>query len=491
MNNLIKGNKFDWETVIGLEIHAQVKSSSKLFSSSSTAFGSKPNSQVSLVDAAMPGMLPVINKFCIEQAVKTGIGLNAKINNYSVFDRKNYFYADLPQGYQISQYKYPIVGEGKVTIDFKDGTSKDIRIVRLHLEQDAGKSLHDQNPKKTYVDLNRSGVALMEIVSEPDIRSADEAGLYISKIRSILMYLDTCDGNMQEGSLRADVNISVRKPGEDYGTRCEIKNLNSIKFIKQAINYEVKRQIETLEEGGIIKQNTLLFNTSTGKTRPMRSKEEAHDYRYFPDPDLLPLEIDEKDINKLKKTIPELPDDRKTRYVNSYNLSIYDASILTSDKYVSDYFDTVIKSDKALKESSKIVVNWITSELFSLLNEKNIEISKSPISPEHLGKLVKLIKEDVISGKIAKEVLVDMFNTKQDPDQIIEKKGLKQVTDSSEIENIVDEVLKENKIMVDQYLLGKEKLLGFFVGQSMKKSQGKANPKILNEILKIKLSKKK
>ena len=490
MSNLIKGKKHDWETVIGLEIHAQVKSNSKLFSNSSTAFGSKPNSQVSLVDAAMPGMLPVINRYCIEQAVKTGIGLKAKINNHSVFDRKNYFYADLPQGYQISQYKYPIVGEGKVVIDFKDGSSKNIRIVRLHLEQDAGKSLHDQNPTKTYVDLNRSGVALMEIVSEPDIRSADEAGLYISKIRSILMYLDTCDGNMQEGSLRADVNISVRKPGDDYGTRCEIKNLNSIKFIKQAINYEVKRQIETLEEGGVIEQNTLLFNTSTGKTRPMRSKEEAHDYRYFPDPDLLPLEIDQEDIDKLKKTIPELPDDRKARYVDDYNLSRYDASVLTADKFVSDYFDNVIRSDKALKDSSKIVVNWITSELFSLLNEKNIQINHSPITPKNLGKLVKLIKEDIISGKIAKDVLIEMFNTKQDPEKIIEQKGLKQVTDTSEIEKIVDEVLAENQKMVDQYLLGKDKLLGFFVGQSMKKSKGKANPQILNKILKIKLTKK-
>ena len=490
MSNLIKGKKYEWETVIGLEIHAQVKSNSKLFSNSSTAFGSKPNSQVSLVDAAMPGMLPVINKYCIEQAVKTGIGLKAKINNYSVFDRKNYFYADLPQGYQISQYKYPIVGEGKVIIDFKDGSSKDIRIVRLHLEQDAGKSLHDQNPKKTYVDLNRSGVALMEIVSEPDIRSADEAGLYISKIRSILMYLGTCDGNMQEGSLRADVNISVRQPGYEYGTRCEIKNLNSIKFIKQAINYESQRQVEVLEEGGVIEQNTLLFNTSTGKTRPMRSKEEAHDYRYFPDPDLLPLEIDQEEINKLKKTIPELPDDRKKRYVEDYNLSNYDASVLTADKLVSDYFDNIIKSDKTLKESSKIVVNWLTSELFSLLNEKNIEINNSPITPENLGRLVKLIKEDIISGKIAKDVLVEMFNTKEDPEKIIERKGLKQVTNTSEIEIIVEEVLEENKKMVEQYLSGKDKLLGFFVGQSMQKSKGKANPKILNEILKSKLSKK-
>jgi len=489
-NNLIKGNKFEWETIIGLEIHAQVKSNSKLFSNSSTTFGSKPNSQVSLVDAAMPGMLPVINQYCIEQAVKTGIGLNAKINNYSVFDRKNYFYADLPQGYQISQYKHPIVGEGKVSIDFKDGNSKDIRIIRLHLEQDAGKSLHDQNPTKTYVDLNRSGVALMEIVSEPDIRSAEEAGLYINKIRSILMYLDTCDGNMQEGSLRADVNISVRKLGDEYGTRCEIKNLNSIKFIKQAINYEAKRQIEILEEGGIIEQNTLLFNTSTGKTKPMRSKEEAHDYRYFPDPDLLPLDIHQKEINKLKSVIPELPDDRKKRYVDEYNLSNYDASVLTAEKYVSDYFDNVIQSDKILKGSSKIVVNWITSELFSLLNENNIEIQNSPITPDHLGKLVKLIQEDIISGKIAKDVLIDMYNTKKDPETIIDKKGLKQVTNISEIEHIVDEVLKENKKMVEQYLSGKDKLLGFFVGESMKKSKGKANPKILNNILKTKLSKK-
>ena len=330
----------------------------------------------------------------------------------------------------------------------------------------------------------------MEIVSEPDISSADEAGLYISKIRSILMYLDTCDGNMQEGSLRADVNISVRRPGDDFGTRCEIKNLNSIKFIKQAINYEVKRQIETLEEGGVIEQNTLLFNTSTGKTRPMRSKEEAHDYRYFPDPDLLPLEIDQEDINKLKKTIPELPDERKARYVDDFNLSNYDASVLTADIFVSDFFDNVIKSDIKLRDSSKIVVNWITSELFSLLNEKNIEINNSPITPKQLGKLVTLIQEDIISGKIAKDVLTEMFNTKQDPEKIIEQKGLKQVTDTNETESIVDQVIEENQKMVDQYLQGKDKLLGFFVGQSMKKSKGKANPKILNKILKIKLSKK-
>ena len=490
MNNLIQGQKHEWEMVIGLEVHAQVKSNSKLFSSSSTKFGSQPNSQVSLVDAAMPGMLPVINRYCVKQAIKSGIGLNAKINNYSVFDRKNYFYADLPQGYQISQFKYPIVGEGKVTIDFKDGSSKNIRITRLHLEQDAGKSLHDQNPSKTYVDLNRSGVALMEIVSEPDIRSPEEAGMYISKIRSILMYLDTCDGNMQEGSLRADVNISVRKPGDDYGTRCEIKNLNSIKFIKQAINYEVKRQIDILESGGSIDQNTMLFNTSTGKTRPMRNKEEAHDYRYFPDPDLLPLEISNQEIEKIKSSIPDLPDELKSKYMNKYNLSNYDASVLTSEKQISDFFDQTINSDSELKKSAKIIVNWITSELFSLLNNDNIEISNSPVSPNNLGQLTKLINTNVISGKIAKEVLIEVYKTKLSPIEIVEKKGLKQMTDSSEIESIIDNVLNENKAMVDQYLSGKDKLLGFFVGQAMKKTQGKANPKMLNEILLAKLAKK-
>ena len=488
MNNLIKGEKYDWEMVIGIEVHAQVKSNSKLFSSSSTKFGSPPNSQVSLVDAAMPGMLPVINKYCVEQAVKSGVGLNAKINNYSVFDRKNYFYADLPQGYQISQYKFPIVGEGKVTIDFKDGSSKDIRIVRLHLEQDAGKSLHDQNPSKTYVDLNRSGVALMEIVSEPDIRSPDEAGMYIAKIRSILMYLNTCDGNMQEGSLRADVNISVRKPNEDYGTRCEIKNLNSIKFIKQAINYEAKRQIEILESGGSIEQNTMLFNTSTGKTRPMRNKEEAHDYRYFPDPDLLPLEISDQDIEKIKSTIPELPDELKNKFINIYNLSNYDASILTADKQTSDYFNETIKSDPELKESSKIVVNWITSELFSLLNKNDLELSNSPVSPKNLGQLVKLISTNEISGKIAKDVLEEMFSSKKSAREIVDDKGLKQVTDQGEIEKVIDEVIKDNPKMVQEYLGGKDKLLGFFVGQAMKKTKGKANPKMLNDILLKKLS---
>ena len=483
MNNLFKGKTHEWEIVVGLEVHAQVKSNSKLFSSSSTTFGSSPNSQVSLVDAAMPGMLPVINKYCIEQALKSGIGLKAEINKYSVFDRKNYFYADLPQGYQISQYKYPIVGKGTVSIDLKNGTSKDIRIIRLHLEQDAGKSLHDQNPSKTYVDLNRSGVALMEIVSEPDLRSIEEVGLYISKIRSILMYLDTCDGNMQEGSLRADVNISVRKPGEKYGTRCEIKNLNSIKFIKQAIKYEAKRQIDIIENGGTIEQNTLLFNHKTGKTRPMRSKEEAHDYRYFPDPDLLPLHITNEEINVIKKQIPELPDERKNRYISNYGLSSYDASVLTVDRTISDYFDAVINSDTQLKESAKLISNWINTELFSLLNKNNLVISKSPVSPENLGQLVKLVITNVISGKIAKEVLVEMYSSQKSAIDIVEQKGLKQMTDTSEIEKIIQSVLDDNKEMVSQYKSGKTKLLGFFVGQVMKKTKGKANPKLLNDIL--------
>ena len=483
MSNLVKGKYNDWEIVIGLEIHAQVKSNSKLFSSSPTKFGSKPNSQVSLVDAAMPGMLPVINEYCINQAVKTGLGLNAVINKYSVFDRKNYFYADLPQGYQISQYKYPIVGQGKVTIDFKDGSSKDIRIVRLHLEQDAGKSMHDQHPTKTYVDLNRSGVALMEIVSEPDLRSAEEAAIYIGKIRTILMYLDTCDGNMQEGSLRADVNISVRKPGDDYGTRCEIKNLNSIKFIKQAIEYESKRQIQLIEEGKIIQQNTLLFNTQTGKTKAMRSKEEAHDYRYFPDPDLLPLELPNNLIETLTKEIPELPDKRKDRYIKKLNLSNYDASILTAEKEVSDYFDSVLQIHKQLESSAKLVANWITSELFSILKKNEINIHNSPITPDNLGKLIFLITTDKISGKIAKNIFEEMFYNKKSPNEIVEQRGLAQVSDSHEIENIIDQILNQNKDKVSDYKAGKVKLLGFFVGQAMKLSNGKANPKLLNALL--------
>jgi aspartyl-tRNA(Asn)/glutamyl-tRNA(Gln) amidotransferase subunit B len=488
MSSLIQGKFSKWETVIGLEIHAQIKSNSKLFSSSSTKFGSSPNSQVSLFDAAMPGMLPVINEFCIKQAVKTGLGLKAKINRYSVFDRKNYFYADLPQGYQISQYKHPIIGEGAVTIDFKDGSSKDIRIVRLHLEQDAGKSLHDQNPSKTYVDLNRSGIALMEIVSEPDLNSSHEASLYITKIRSILMYLDTCDGNMQEGSLRTDVNISVRKPGEELGTRCEIKNLNSIKFIKQAIEYEAMRQIKIIEEGGIIEQNTLLFNPQLGKTKPMRSKEEAHDYRYFPDPDLLPLKLEDDFIEIIKKDIPELPDERKKRYINEYKLSNYDSSVLTIEKSISDYFDKVLGCHQDLKKSAKLVVNWITSELFAILKKNEVEIHNSPITPYNLGQLVKLIISNKISGKIAKDVFEDMYKNSLSPEEIVNSRGLAQVTNVKEIELIIDQILKLNYDKVNDYKAGKTKLLGFFVGQAMQISKGKANPKILNDILIKKLS---
>tara|TARA_B100001123_G_C15340312_1_gene1034559 strand:- start:459 stop:1928 length:1470 start_codon:yes stop_codon:yes gene_type:complete len=487
MNNILNNKISKWEVVIGLEVHAQVKSSSKLFSSSSTAFGAPPNSQVSLVDAAMPGMLPVINEYCIKQAVKTGIGLNAKINNFSIFDRKNYFYADLPQGYQISQYKHPIVGKGVVIIDLPNGQSKEIRIVRLHLEQDAGKSLHDQHPNRTYVDLNRSGVALMEIVSEPDLRSSEEASIFILKLRSILKYLDTCDGNMQEGSLRADVNISVKRPNEDYGTRCEVKNLNSIKFIKQAIEYESKRQIDVIEKGGTIDQNTLLFDTNTGKTKPMRSKEEAHDYRYFPDPDLLPLELTDNFINNIKSDIPDLPDKRRSKYMSEYKLTGYDASIIISEKEISDYFDEVINLHKDLKKHSKLVVNWISSELFALLNKNNINIINSPITPDNLGKLIKLIISDTISGKIAKDIFDEMFVTKKTPEVIIKEKNLSQVSNVEEISIIIDKILKNNSEKVLEYKKGKTKLFGFFVGQIMKLTKGKANPKIVNDLLKDKI----
>ena len=488
MDNLIKGEKFNWEVVIGLEIHAQIKSLSKLFSSSPTKFGSLPNSQVSLVDAAMPGMLPVINEYCIKQAVKTGLGLKAKINKYSVFDRKNYFYADLPQGYQISQYKYPIVGEGVVIIDLPDGKEKKVRIVRLHLEQDAGKSLHDQHPNRTYVDLNRSGVALMEIVSEPDLRSSEEASIYISKIRSILQYLDTCDGNMQEGSLRADVNISVKKPQDDFGTRCEIKNLNSIKFIKQAIEYEARRQIDIIENGGEIKQNTLLFNTQSGKTSPMRTKEEAHDYRYFPDPDLLPLHLEDSYINNISKNISELPDEKKNKYMHTYGLSLYDSSVLIAEKEVSEFFEDVLKSKNKLIKHSKMVVNWITTELFAYLKKNNVNIKNSPIKPIDLGNLIELIISNKISGKIAKDVFEEMFNTSKSPDEIVNEKNLLQLSDTSEIEKIIDLIIEENNDKIKEFKNGKTKLFGFFVGQALKKSKGKANPKIINELLQKKLN---
>jgi len=479
---LIKRNNNEYEVIIGLEVHAQVLSESKLFSDSSTKFGAEPNTQVSLVDAAFPGMLPVINKFCVKQAVKTGIGLNAKINKISIFDRKNYFYADLPQGYQISQYKNPIVGEGNVILDLPDG-EKNIGIERLHLEQDAGKSIHDIDPKNTLVDLNRSGVALMEIVSKPDLRSLVEVNAYIKKLRSIMRYLGTCDGNMQEGSLRADVNVSVRKVGDkNLGTRCEIKNVNSIKFMQMAIDYEANRQVDVIEEGGKIDQETRLFDTKKNQTRSMRSKEDAHDYRYFPDPDLLPLELSDEYINELKKSIPELPDEKKKRFIDKFKLTPYEANILISDIETSKYFEEVIS-----KSDIKLSANWITGELFRLLNEKNLEISQCPISSKNLSKLINLIKDGTISGKIAKNVFEIMSDGDKDPVKIIEEKGLKQQSDPKELEKLIDKVINENLDKVKEYRSGKEKLFGFFVGQVMKVSNGKANPKLVNEILKKKL----
>ena len=479
-------NLKDWETVIGLEIHAQIISKSKLFSGASTNFGSEPNTQVSLVDAAMPGMLPVINKDCVKQAIKTGLGLNAQINKRSVFDRKNYFYPDLPQGYQISQFTQPIVGKGSIEIDLKDGSSKKIGITRLHLEQDAGKSVHDLEPNKTYIDLNRSGIALMEIVSEPDIRSAEEAQEYVKKLRSILRYIGTCDGNMEEGSLRCDVNISVRKKGEELGTRSEIKNVNSIKSIGQAVDYEFKRQIEIINSGGKIDQETRLFDEKKGETRSMRTKEEAHDYRYFPDPDLPPLEIKDDWINQIKKNLPELPDVKKEKLIKEHKISSYEAAILVSDKNNVEFFDKIINENK--KRNPKNIANWIIGDLFSLLNKNNLEIKNSPIKAEDLGELIDLIEDSTISGKIAKNVFEEMFKTKKKAKDIIEKKGLKQITNIDEIETIIDKVLNNNKDKVEEYKSGKEKLFGYFVGQVMQETEGTANPGIVNEILKKKLA---
>ena len=482
-NYYISGETGKWEVVIGLEVHAQVSSNAKLFSSSATKFGSEPNSQVSLIDAAMPGMLPVINKFCIEQAVKTGLGLKAKINLLSVFDRKNYFYADLPQGYQISQFKHPIVGEGEVILDMPYGTKK-IGIERLHLEQDAGKSLHDQDPTKTFIDLNRSGVALMEIVSKPDLRSPEEVAEYIKKLRSIMRYLGTCDGNMEEGSLRADVNVSVRKAGsKDFGTRCEIKNVNSIKFMQQAIQYEAKRQIELLEEGKKIDQETRLFDTKKNETRPMRSKEDAHDYRYFPDPDLPPLKFDQSFVDGIKKKLPELPDDKKERLIKDYKLSSYEAGVLISDKDTSDYFEDIAKNSDV-----KLSINWVIGDLFAALNKIGKSIKESPISSKNLAKLIDLIKNNTISGRIAKEVFELMINDNRDPKVIVEEKGLIQESNVGELEKIIEKVLKENGDKVAEYKSGKDKLFGFFVGSVIKESKGKANPALVNDILKKKLS---
>ena len=482
MSGVIQGATGPWEMVIGLEVHAQVTSASKLFSGAATSFGAEPNTQVSLVDAAMPGMLPVINKVCVEQAVRTGLGLKAQINLHSVFDRKNYFYPDLPQGYQISQYLQPVVGAGTLVLDMEDGTSREIGITRLHLEQDAGKSVHDMHPDRTYVDLNRSGVALMEIVSEPDLRSPEEAGAYLRKMRSILRYLGTCDGNMEEGSMRADVNVSVRRPGEEYGTRCEIKNVNSVRFVQQAIEVEAQRQVDILEDGGEIIQETRLFDSRKNETRSMRSKEEAHDYRYFPDPDLLPLEFEQAWVDDIAASLPELPDDRKARFVGDLGLSPYDAGVLVAEKEVADYFETV-----ATGRDAKVAANWITGDLFGALNKADLDIAESPVAAADLVALIDLITDDTISGRIAKDVFDTMIKTGRAPGEIVEEKGLRQVTDSGAIEALVDAVLEGNQDKVEEYRGGKDKLLGFFVGQVMKQSQGKANPKIVNDLLKQKL----
>jgi len=485
MTSVIQGQTGEWEMVIGLEVHAQVISEAKLFSGAATRFGAEPNSQVSLVDAAMPGMLPVINEHCVEQAVRTGLGLMAEINRVSVFDRKNYFYADLPQGYQISQYSRPIVGKGEIILDLPDGSMRTVGITRLHLEQDAGKSLHDQHPTKTYIDLNRSGVALMEIVSEPDLRGPEDAAAYLRKLRAILRYLETCDGNMEEGSMRCDVNISVRKVGDNrFGTRCEVKNVNSIRAVQQAIEYEAGRQVELIEGGGAVVQETRLWDPNQGITRSMRGKEEAHDYRYFPDPDLLPLELEDAFVERIRASLPELPDEKKLRFVNHYGLSPYDAGVLVAERARADFYEAVVDG----RRDPKICANWVITELFGALNKGGHDIDASPITAAQLGGLIDLIADDTISGRIAKDVFAEMYATGRDADAIVEEKGLRQVTDTGAIAGVIDEVLAEQADKVAEYRSGKDKLFGFFVGQVMKKTQGKANPKLVNEALAGKLN---
>jgi aspartyl-tRNA(Asn)/glutamyl-tRNA(Gln) amidotransferase subunit B len=478
---LLKGATGDWEVVIGVEVHAQVTSQAKLFSGASTEFGGAPNSHVSLVDAAMPGMLPVINEECVRQAIRTGLGLKAKINLKSVFDRKNYFYPDLPQGYQISQYKSPVVGEGAVTVDLESGDSVTVGIERLHLEQDAGKSLHDRHPTYSYVDLNRSGVALMEIVSKPDLRSAEEAKAFIAKLRSILRYLGTCDGDMEKGNLRADVNVSVRRPGEPLGTRCEIKNMNSISFIGDAIDHEARRQIEVLEQGGSIEQETRLYDPNRKETRPMRTKEEAHDYRYFPDPDLLPLELDAASVDELRKNLPELPDEKRARFMRDFSLSAYDADVLVAERETADYFETVAKG-----RDGKSAANWVINELFGRLNKAGKDVTSSPVSADQLGIVLDLIGEGTISGKIAKDLFEIVWEKGGDPRAIVEQRGMKQVTDIGAIEKIVDEIIAKNPDKVAD-AKSNPKAIGWFVGQVMKSSGGKASPQAVNDILKRKL----
>jgi aspartyl-tRNA(Asn)/glutamyl-tRNA(Gln) amidotransferase subunit B len=484
-SKLIKGATGDWEVVVGMEVHAQVTSQAKLFSGASTEFGGEPNSHVSLVDAAMPGMLPVINAECVAQAVRTGLGLNARINLRSVFDRKNYFYPDLPQGYQISQYKSPVVGEGEVVVDLPE-RSITVGIERLHLEQDAGKSLHDQHHAMSFVDLNRSGVALMEIVSKPDLRSSEEAKAFVSKLRTILRYLGTCDGDMEKGNLRADVNVSVRRPGEPLGTRCEIKNVNSIRFIGQAIEYEARRQIEVLEDGGAIDQETRLFDPGKGETRSMRSKEEAHDYRYFPDPDLLPLELTQDYVDGLARGLPELPDDKKARFMREFGLSGYDAGVLVAERESAEYFEAVVKTPGGSIRDAKAAANWIINELFGRLNREGKEIVASPVSADQLGAILDLIAQGTISGKIAKDLFEIVWAEGGDPHAIVDARGMKQVTDVGAIEKLVADIIAANPDKVEQ-AKAKPAMIGWFVGQVMKSSGGKANPQAVNELLKTKL----
>jgi aspartyl-tRNA(Asn)/glutamyl-tRNA(Gln) amidotransferase subunit B len=483
MSYVVEGSTGPWEVVIGLEVHAQVISHSKLFSGAATDFGSEPNTQVSFVDAGFPGMLPVINRECVAQAVRTGLGLNAHIHLVSRFDRKNYFYADLPTGYQISQYAHPIVGAGKVQIELADGSVKEIGVTRLHLEQDAGKSLHDQDPGKSYIDLNRAGVCLMEIVSEPDMRSPEEAGAYVRKLRQLVRYLGTCDGNMEEGSMRADVNVSVRKHGEPFRTRCEVKNVNSIRFVQQAVEAEAKRQIEVWEDGGTVMQETRLYDPGRGETRSMRSKEDAHDYRYFPDPDLLPLVLDEDWVENLRAGLPELPDAKRARFMAEYSIPFYDAGVLVAEQVIADFYETVARG-----RDGKLTSNWVIGDFFAGLNRTGHTIENSPVSAASLGKLLDLMADSTINGKIAKEVLEIMMDTGDDPGSIIDARGLRQVTDTGAIDAAVDAVLAANPDKLAEYKSGKEKLFGFFVGQIMKQMGGKGNPALVNTALTQKLS---
>ncbi|MET4732736.1 aspartyl-tRNA(Asn)/glutamyl-tRNA(Gln) amidotransferase subunit B [Thalassospira sp. MBR-102] len=482
MTYIIEGSTGPWEIVVGLEVHCQVVSKSKLFSGASTTFGNDPNTNVSLVDAAMPGMLPVINEECVRQAVKTGLGLKARINLESVFARKNYFYADLPQGYQISQFDKPIVGEGTIILDMPDGSTKSVGIERLHLEQDAGKSMHDQDPKYSHIDLNRSGVALMEIVSKPDIRTPEEAGAYLTKLRAIVRYLGTCDGNMNEGSMRCDANVSVRRPGAEFGTRCEIKNVNSIRYVMQAIEIEAKRQVEVIEAGGEIVQETRLYDPRLGETRSMRSKEMAHDYRYFPDPDLLPLVFDQAFVSEIEKTLPELPDEKKARFMRENGLSAYDSGVLVADQEKAAYYEVVAKG-----RDGKLAANWVITNLFGALNKLEVPVTESPVTAENLGKLLDLISDDTISGRIAKDVFEIMIETGNDPEKIVEEKGLKQITDTGAIETAIDEVIAANPDKVQEIRDGKDRMLGWFVGQVMKSTGGKANPGMVNQMLRDKI----